>query len=187
MIRGDFCDPNGPPPTPPRSYFSWPALPLPGRGSAPPTRASTSPPSPSAAAPIGRLAPVRPSGAGLEGGEGGAGGQVKERGWRRRKVTAGRAGGRGEAAQNEPRNHGRTAGRTDGACGRPGSSPGYGAPAAAMEQRLRALEQLVRGEAGGSLGLDGLLDLLLGVHHELSSAPLRRERNVAQFLSWGEW
>lgn len=53
-----------------------------------------------------------------------------------------------------------------------------------MEQRLRALEQLVRGETGGSPGLDGLLDLLLGVHHELSSAPLRRERNVAQFLSW---
>ncbi|XP_040604851.1 serine/threonine-protein kinase MRCK gamma isoform X4 [Mesocricetus auratus] len=53
-----------------------------------------------------------------------------------------------------------------------------------MEQRLRALEQLVRGEAGGSPGLDGLLDLLLGLHHELSSASLRRERNVAQFLSW---
>lgn len=54
-----------------------------------------------------------------------------------------------------------------------------------MEQRLRALEQLARGEAGGGPGLDGLLDLLLGLHHELSSAPLRRERNVAQFLSWG--
>ncbi|KAM4845900.1 serine/threonine-protein kinase MRCK gamma [Thomomys bottae] len=53
-----------------------------------------------------------------------------------------------------------------------------------MERRLRALEQLVRGEAGGGPGLDGLLDLLLGLHHELSSAPLRRERNVAQFLSW---
>ncbi|XP_053780093.1 serine/threonine-protein kinase MRCK gamma isoform X6 [Desmodus rotundus] len=53
-----------------------------------------------------------------------------------------------------------------------------------MEQRLRALEQLVRGEAGGGPGLDGLLDLLLGLHHELSSAPLRRERSVAQFLSW---
>ncbi|KAL6087542.1 hypothetical protein STEG23_025258, partial [Scotinomys teguina] len=53
-----------------------------------------------------------------------------------------------------------------------------------MEQRLRALEQLVRGEADGSPGLDGLLDLLLGLHHELSSASLRRERNVAQFLSW---
>ncbi|KAM5248465.1 serine/threonine-protein kinase MRCK gamma [Ctenodactylus gundi] len=53
-----------------------------------------------------------------------------------------------------------------------------------MEQRLRALEQLARGEAGGGPGLDGLLDLLLGLHHELSSAPLRRERNVAQFLSW---
>ncbi|XP_013369426.1 PREDICTED: serine/threonine-protein kinase MRCK gamma isoform X2 [Chinchilla lanigera] len=53
-----------------------------------------------------------------------------------------------------------------------------------MEQRLRALEQLTRGEAGGGPGLDGLLDLLLGLHHELSSAPLRRERNVAQFLSW---
>lgn len=56
-----------------------------------------------------------------------------------------------------------------------------------MERRLRALERLVRGEAGGGPGLDGLLDLLLGLHHELSSAPLRRERNVAQFLNWGEW
>ncbi|XP_037694284.1 serine/threonine-protein kinase MRCK gamma isoform X3 [Choloepus didactylus] len=53
-----------------------------------------------------------------------------------------------------------------------------------MEQRLRELERLARGEAGGGPGLDGLLDLLLGLHHELSSAPLRRERNVAQFLSW---
>ncbi|XP_053515218.1 serine/threonine-protein kinase MRCK gamma isoform X1 [Artibeus jamaicensis] len=53
-----------------------------------------------------------------------------------------------------------------------------------MERRLRALEQLVRGEAGGGPGLDGLLDLLLGLHQELSSAPLRRERSVAQFLSW---
>lgn len=56
-----------------------------------------------------------------------------------------------------------------------------------MEQRLRALEQLARGEAGSGPGLDGLLDLLLGLHHELSSAPLRRERHVAQFLSWGKW
>ncbi|XP_053416934.1 serine/threonine-protein kinase MRCK gamma isoform X3 [Nycticebus coucang] len=53
-----------------------------------------------------------------------------------------------------------------------------------MERRLRALERLARGEAGGGPGLDGLLDLLLGLHHELSSTPLRRERNVAQFLSW---
>lgn len=49
------------------------------------------------------------------------------------------------------------------------------------------MERLARGEAGGGPGLDGLLDLLLGLHQELSSAPLRRERNVAQFLSWGEW
>ncbi|PNJ38207.1 CDC42BPG isoform 1 [Pongo abelii] len=53
-----------------------------------------------------------------------------------------------------------------------------------MERRLRALEQLARGEAGGGPGLDGLLDLLLALHHELSSGPLRRERSVAQFLSW---
>ncbi|KAL2805831.1 serine/threonine-protein kinase MRCK gamma [Daubentonia madagascariensis] len=53
-----------------------------------------------------------------------------------------------------------------------------------MERRLRALERLTRGEAGSGPGLDGLLDLLLGLHHELSSTPLRRERNVAQFLSW---
>ncbi|XP_063491334.1 serine/threonine-protein kinase MRCK gamma isoform X3 [Symphalangus syndactylus] len=53
-----------------------------------------------------------------------------------------------------------------------------------MERRLSALEQLVQGEAGGGPGLDGLLDLLLALHHELSSGPLRRERSVAQFLSW---
>ncbi|KAM9221104.1 serine/threonine-protein kinase MRCK gamma isoform 2-T2 [Dugong dugon] len=53
-----------------------------------------------------------------------------------------------------------------------------------MEQRLRALERLARGEAGSGPWLDGLLDLLLGLHHELSRAPLRRERHVAQFLSW---
>ncbi|XP_006901591.1 PREDICTED: serine/threonine-protein kinase MRCK gamma [Elephantulus edwardii] len=53
-----------------------------------------------------------------------------------------------------------------------------------MEWRLRALERLALDEAGGGPGLDGLLDLLLGLHHELSSAPLRRERHVAQFLSW---
>ncbi|XP_074132222.1 serine/threonine-protein kinase MRCK gamma isoform X2 [Sminthopsis crassicaudata] len=56
-----------------------------------------------------------------------------------------------------------------------------------MERRLQALERLVRGERGGAEPaglLDGLLDLLLGLHQELSSAPLRRERNVALFLSW---
>ncbi|XP_006861147.1 PREDICTED: serine/threonine-protein kinase MRCK gamma [Chrysochloris asiatica] len=53
-----------------------------------------------------------------------------------------------------------------------------------MERRLSALERLARDEAGGGPGLDGLLDLLLALHHELSSAPLRRERHVAQFLSW---
>ncbi|XP_058161206.1 serine/threonine-protein kinase MRCK gamma isoform X1 [Dasypus novemcinctus] len=53
-----------------------------------------------------------------------------------------------------------------------------------MERRLRALERLARGEAGGGPGLDGLLDLLLALHYELSSGPLRRERSVAQFLSW---
>ncbi|XP_028916811.1 serine/threonine-protein kinase MRCK gamma isoform X1 [Ornithorhynchus anatinus] len=50
-----------------------------------------------------------------------------------------------------------------------------------MERRLQALERLVLGEGGG---LDGLLDLLLGLHHELSSAPLRPDRTVAHFLSW---
>ncbi|XP_051820584.1 serine/threonine-protein kinase MRCK gamma isoform X2 [Antechinus flavipes] len=56
-----------------------------------------------------------------------------------------------------------------------------------MERRLQALERLLRGERGGAEPaglLDGLLDLLLGLHQELSSAPLRRERNVALFLSW---
>ncbi|XP_063002367.1 serine/threonine-protein kinase MRCK gamma [Elgaria multicarinata webbii] len=33
-------------------------------------------------------------------------------------------------------------------------------------------------------GLEALLDLLLCVHQECSGAPLRRERNVQQFLEW---
>uniref|UniRef100_A0A2K5E6N7 Serine/threonine-protein kinase MRCK gamma n=1 Tax=Aotus nancymaae TaxID=37293 RepID=A0A2K5E6N7_AOTNA len=41
-----------------------------------------------------------------------------------------------------------------------------------MERRLRALERLALGEAGGGSG------------STLSSGPLRRERSVAQFLSW---
>ncbi|XP_072495150.1 serine/threonine-protein kinase MRCK gamma isoform X2 [Notamacropus eugenii] len=56
-----------------------------------------------------------------------------------------------------------------------------------MESRLQALDRMVCGERGGPEPaglLDGLLDLLLGLHQELSSAPLRRERNVAHFLSW---
>lgn len=98
-------------------------------------------------------------------------------------MTAGRAGGWGEDAR---RIRGRTGGPADGGHAGGPSLARPGASAAAMERRLRALERLARGEAGGGPGLDGLLDLLLGLHHELSSAPLRRERNVAQFLSWGE-
>lgn len=55
-----------------------------------------------------------------------------------------------------------------------------------VERRLAGLRGLLEGEGARAAGLEGLLDLLICVHQECSAAPLRRERNVRQFLEWGE-
>ncbi|XP_039215828.1 serine/threonine-protein kinase MRCK gamma isoform X1 [Crotalus tigris] len=53
-----------------------------------------------------------------------------------------------------------------------------------VERRLAGLRGLLEGDGPGAAGLEGLLDLLICVHQECSAAPLRRERNVRQFLEW---
>lgn len=39
----------------------------------------------------------------------------------------------------------------------------------------------------GFLGLEPLLDLLLGVHQELGASHLAQDKYVADFLQWGEY
>lgn len=51
--------------------------------------------------------------------------------------------------------------------------------------RLRQLQQLVLDP--GFLGLEPLLDLLLGVHQELGASHLAQDKYVADFLQWGEY
>ncbi|XP_053463812.1 myotonin-protein kinase isoform X3 [Nycticebus coucang] len=52
------------------------------------------------------------------------------------------------------------------------------------EVRLRQLQQLVLDP--GFLGLEPLLDLLLGVHQELGASDLAQNKYVADFLQWAE-
>uniref|UniRef100_A0A8C5NVD6 Uncharacterized protein n=1 Tax=Jaculus jaculus TaxID=51337 RepID=A0A8C5NVD6_JACJA len=52
------------------------------------------------------------------------------------------------------------------------------------EVRLRRLQQLVLDP--GFLGLEPLLDLLLGVHQELGASHLAQDKYVADFLQWAE-
>lgn len=52
------------------------------------------------------------------------------------------------------------------------------------EVRLRRLQQLVLDP--GFLGLEPLLDLLLGVHQELGASDLAQDKYVVDFLQWGE-
>ncbi|XP_008850280.1 myotonin-protein kinase isoform X3 [Nannospalax galili] len=52
------------------------------------------------------------------------------------------------------------------------------------EVRLRRLQQLVLDP--GFLGLEPLLDLLLGVHQELGTSHLAQDKYVADFLQWVE-
>lgn len=57
-----------------------------------------------------------------------------------------------------------------------------------VERRLAGLREALGG-GGGTVsqpGLESLLDLLLCVYQECSGALLRQERNVQQFLKWGE-
>ncbi|XP_058530347.1 myotonin-protein kinase isoform X2 [Ochotona princeps] len=52
------------------------------------------------------------------------------------------------------------------------------------EVRLRRLQELVLDP--GFLGLEPLLDLLLGVHQELGASDLAQDKYVADFLQWAE-
>lgn len=54
----------------------------------------------------------------------------------------------------------------------------------AAEVRLKKLEELVLDPR--VVGLETLVDLLLCVHHELSTSPLAQEKYIMEFLQWGE-
>lgn len=55
--------------------------------------------------------------------------------------------------------------------------------------RLKRLEQLLldghqKGES--FLSVETLLDILICLYNECSNSPLRREKNVSEFLEWGK-
>lgn len=55
--------------------------------------------------------------------------------------------------------------------------------------RLKKLEQLLldgRQKNETSLSVETLLDILICLDHECSNSPLKREKNVADFLELGE-
>uniref|UniRef100_A0A8C5SJ72 non-specific serine/threonine protein kinase n=1 Tax=Laticauda laticaudata TaxID=8630 RepID=A0A8C5SJ72_LATLA len=54
----------------------------------------------------------------------------------------------------------------------------------AAEVRLKKLEELVLDCS--AVGLETLVDLLLCVHHELSTSPLAQEKYIMEFLQWAE-
>lgn len=66
----------------------------------------------------------------------------------------------------------------------PGRGPWCCLPDMSAEVRLRRLQQLVLDPS--FLGLEPLLDLLLGVHQELGASDLAQDKYVADFLEWGE-
>ena len=56
------------------------------------------------------------------------------------------------------------------------TGPGLGAP------------DLAKGpQTTGPVGLQTLLDLLVGVYQEFYSSPFAREKYVSGFLQWGEY
>lgn len=68
---------------------------------------------------------------------------------------------------------------------RPGEGPWCCLADMSAEVRLRQLQQLVLDP--GFLGLEPLLDLLLGVHQELGASDLAQDKYVTGFLQWGEF
>uniref|UniRef100_A0ACB8FSK8 Uncharacterized protein n=1 Tax=Sphaerodactylus townsendi TaxID=933632 RepID=A0ACB8FSK8_9SAUR len=52
----------------------------------------------------------------------------------------------------------------------------------AAEVRLKKLEELALDRS--VVGLETLVDLLLCVHHELSTSPLAQEKYIMEFLQW---
>lgn len=56
------------------------------------------------------------------------------------------------------------------------TGPGRGAPGLAEGPQTT-----------GPVGLQTLLDLLVGVYQEFCSSPFAQEKYVCGFLQWGEW
>lgn len=58
------------------------------------------------------------------------------------------------------------------------------------EVRLKKLEKLLLdGPAqsnGQSLSVESLLDILVCLYDECNNSPLRREKNITEFLEWGK-
>lgn len=149
-----------PPPTlsllrPAQELLFGPAPPLPGREPAPPPR---SPPSHLHLQSVSHWpgTPARPRGAGRRAGEGA-----------RAAAEDGDSGG-GREGGGGSRTHPRTDRRTAVGMSGPDPQPGPG-PGRSHGARLR-WSGVGRGRGRGGPGAHGLLDLLLGLHHELSSA-----------------
>lgn len=58
------------------------------------------------------------------------------------------------------------------------------------EVRLKKLEKLVLDgpavSTGQCLSVESLLDVLVCLYDECNNSPLRREKNIMEFLDWGE-
>lgn len=58
------------------------------------------------------------------------------------------------------------------------------------EVRLKKLEELMLDgpahSGGQSLSVETLLDVLVCLYDECNNSPLRREKNILEFLDWGK-
>ncbi|CAF87857.1 unnamed protein product, partial [Tetraodon nigroviridis] len=58
------------------------------------------------------------------------------------------------------------------------------------EVRLKKLEKLVldgpAASNGQCLSVESLLDVLVCLYDECNNSPLRREKNILEFLDWGK-
>jgi len=59
------------------------------------------------------------------------------------------------------------------------------------EVRLKKLEKLILDgpvqSNGQCFSVETLLDVLICIYDECINSPLRREKNIAEFLEWGEY
>lgn len=59
------------------------------------------------------------------------------------------------------------------------------------EVRLKKLEKLVLDgpvqSSGQSFSVETLLDILICLYDECINSPLRREKNISEFIEWGKY
>ena len=59
------------------------------------------------------------------------------------------------------------------------------------EVRLKKLEKLILGgpaqSNGQCLSVETLLDFFICLYDECNNSPLRREKNILEFLEWGKF